>query len=419
MEKMMGVGRPEAPTLERMERLVSSMGDPQRSAPVVHVTGTNGKGSTAQMATRLLMAQGLTVGTYTSPHLERVNERMTRNGEPIDDQDFADQIAAIADLEVLAGVRPSWFEIVTAAAFRWFADIAVDVAVLEVGLLGRWDATNVADGQVAVVTNVGMDHQELAGPTRAHIAREKAGIVKPGCTLVLGETDPELVAIFRAEEAAIVWERDHDFAAVENELALGGRLLDLRAPYANYPDVFLSLHGRHQGDNAAVALTAVESFFESALDIEVVREAFADIKMPGRFEVLGHQPLVIIDGAHNPAGADMCAMVMAEDFAPVGNEILVVGFLRGRDPAEMLSALRADEAAWVICCTPPSPRGIPAEETAAAARALGCDNVLAIADVGRACDAALVRATSDDSVLITGSLYVVGEARAHLKRVLG
>ena len=265
----MGVGRPEAPSIERMQRLVSAMGDPQRTAPVVHVTGTNGKGSTAQVATRLLMAQGLSVGTYTSPHLERINERMTRNGEPIDDDEFAEQVAAVADLEVLAGVRPSYFEILTAAAFRWFADIAVDVMVLEVGLLGRWDATNVADAQVAVVTNVGLDHMELAGPTRADIAREKAGIVKPGSTLVLGETDPELGAIFRAEKPASTWERDIDFGTIENQLALGGRLLDLRAPYSTYPEVFLSVNGRHQGDNAALALAAVESFFESSLDVEV------------------------------------------------------------------------------------------------------------------------------------------------------
>jgi dihydrofolate synthase/folylpolyglutamate synthase len=399
---MMGTGRPETPSLERMQRLVSIMDDPQRAAPVIHITGTNGKGSTAGLITRLLTAQGLTVGTYTSPHLERINERISRNGEPISDAEFAEQIAAIADLEVLAGVRLSWFEVVTAAAFRWFADIAVDVVVLEVGMLGRWDATNVADGQIAVVTNVGLDHAEYAGPTRALIASEKAGIIKPGSTLVLGETDPDLARIFRSEEAAITWERDDDFGTIENQLALGGRLLDLRAPYAVYPEIFLSLNGAYQGDNAALALAAVEAFFESPLDVEVVREAFASARMPGRFEVLGHQPLVIIDGAHNAAGADTCATVLADDFAPVGNLIIVAGFLRGRDPAELLGALRADEAAWV---------------TAAAAQAIGCEHVLAIDDVEDACDAAIQRATADDAVLVTGSLYVVGVARPHLLHV--
>ena len=158
-------GRIESPTLERIQRLTSAMGDPQHTYPVIHVTGTNGKGSTAQMITRLLMASGLTVGTYTSPHLDRVNERMSRNSEPIGDDDFAEQINAVADLEGLVGVRPSYFEAVTAAALRWFSDTAVDVAVIEVGLLGRWDATNVVDAQVAVVTNIGMDHNEFAGPT--------------------------------------------------------------------------------------------------------------------------------------------------------------------------------------------------------------------------------------------------------------
>lgn len=418
LERLMGTGRPEAPTLDRMQRLMAAMGEPQHVAPVVHITGTNGKGSTAQIATRLLVAHGLTVGTYTSPHLERINERMTRNGEPISDDEFAEQVAAIADIEVLAGVRPSWFEIVTAMAFRWFADIAVDVMVLEVGMLGRWDATNVADGQVAVVTNVGFDHTEYAGPTLADISAEKAGIVKPGATLVLGETDAGLVPIFRKEDPAILWERDLDFGVGENQLALGGRLVDLRGPYGSYPQVFLPLYGRYQGDNAAAALTAVESFFESALDPDVVAEAFAEVKMPGRFEVLGHQPLVIIDGAHNPSGADSCISVLEEDFAPAGEYMLVAGFLRGRDPAEMLSALRADEAAVVVCCTPPSPRGIPAAETAAAALAIGCDDVLAVDDVARACDAALTRATADDAVLVTGSLYVAGEARPHLRQVL-
>ena len=174
LERMLA-GRIDPPSLERMARLTDAMGDPQQTYPVIHVTGTNGKGSTAQIITRLLMAQGLRVGTVTSPHLERVNERIALDGEPIDDETFAEQVGAIADLEIVAGVRPSYFEILTAAAFRCFADAPVDVAVVEVGLLGRWDATNVADGTVAVVTNVGLDHTEYAGPTRADIAGEKAG----------------------------------------------------------------------------------------------------------------------------------------------------------------------------------------------------------------------------------------------------
>ena len=303
------------------------MGDPHQAYPVIHITGTNGKGSTSQMITRLLMAQGLTVGTYTSPHLERVNERIARNSEPIDDDDFAEQIAAIANLEGLAGVRPGYFEAVTAAALRWFADVAVDVAVVEVGLLGRWDATNVVDAQVAVVTNIGMDHNEFAGPTLADIAREKAGIIKPRSAVLIGTTDPELVAVLAAEDAAARLYRGEDFDVANNQLALGGRLVDLRTPTTIYPETFVPLHGAHQGDNAAIALAAVEAFFATPLAPDVVSEGFAAVQLHGRFDVLKHQPLVIVDGAHNPSGADTCAGVFFGDFDPDGRRILVVGTL--------------------------------------------------------------------------------------------
>jgi dihydrofolate synthase / folylpolyglutamate synthase len=411
-------GRIESPTTERMQTLAAAMGDPQLAYPVIHVTGTNGKGSTSQMITRLLMAHGLTVGTYTSPHLERPNERMSRDGEIISDEEFAEQIAAVADLEMLTGVRPSYFEATTAAAFRWFADLAVDVAVIEVGVLGRWDATNVCDAQVAVITNIGMDHNEFAGPTKAHIAAEKAGIIKPGSAVVVGETDPELVTYFTEAGGASVLLRGEQFDVLENQLALGGRMVDLKTPTTIYTDVFVPLHGRHQGDNAVVALAAVEAFFASPVADDIVREGLAEVRMPGRFEVLGHQPLVIVDGAHNPAGADSCAQVFFDDFDPAGRKILVVGCLRGRDPRDMLSALRADEFDVVVTATAPTPRGLPSSEIGAAARALGCDEVIECDTVEQACDRARTLAGHDDAVLVTGSLYVVGAARPHLRKTI-
>jgi dihydrofolate synthase / folylpolyglutamate synthase len=411
-------GRIENPSLDRITVLVSALGDPHHSAPVIHVTGTNGKGSTAQMITRLLVAMGLKVGTYTSPHLEQVHERLCVDGEPISDEELNEHIASIARLEPLIGLRPSYFEIMTAAAFSWFASVAVDVMVIEVGLLGRWDATNVVDATVAVITNIGLDHTELAGPTRAHIAREKAGIITPQSVAVIGETDPDMVDIFRAEGPASLLVRGDDFDTISDQLALGGRLVDLRTPTTIYPDVLLPLHGRHQAVNASVALTAVEAFFATPLDAEVVAEGFAAVTMPGRFEVLGHQPLVIVDGAHNPHGADACAAVFFEDFDPAGRRILVVGCLRERDPSDLLAALRAEEFDTVICCPAPSPRAREVDEIMAAARALGCDDVQRAATVEAACDRALRGATSDDAVLVAGSLYVVGAARRYLRRVL-
>jgi dihydrofolate synthase/folylpolyglutamate synthase len=407
-------GRIESPSLDPITRLTAAMGDPQLAQPTIHVTGTNGKGSTVQMITRLLMAQGLTVGTYTSPHLERLNERISRNGEPIEDEELAEQIGAIAELEVITGVRPSYFEAMTAAAFRWFADVAVDVAVIEVGLLGRWDATNVVDPQVSVVTNIGMDHTEFAGPTLAHIAREKAGILTPTGAAVIGETDPDLVEIFRQEGPASMFVRDQDFRLIDNSLAVGGRMLDLQTPTTIYPDVYLPLHGAHQGDNAVVALTAAETFFAAPLDGDVVGEGLASVVAPGRFEIIGVQPLVIIDGAHNPAGADTCVQVFFQDFHPEGRRILVVGTLR--DPAEMLAALRADEFDLVIACSAPSPRGVPSTVVARAARDLGCAEVLVADTVAEACNRALRMADADDALLITGSLYVAGAARPAVRR---
>ncbi len=214
------------------------------------------------MATALLVESGLTVGTYTSPHLERINERIARNGELISDEDLAEAISDVAAVEELAGVDASYFELMTAAAFSWFAQVAVDVAVVEVGLLGRFDSTNVIDADVAVVTNVGLDHTDGVGDWRQAVASEKAGIVKPGSFLVLGETDPELGLIFRAEGPRQVWERDIDFAAESNLAAVGGRVVDLRTPNSRLEQIFVPLHGAHQGDNAAIAVAAVEAFFD-------------------------------------------------------------------------------------------------------------------------------------------------------------
>ena len=403
------------PSLDRIRLLAEYMGDPQGQYPVIHVTGTNGKTSTAAIATSLLKAKGLAVGTYTSPHLERVNERLQWNGDPIADDAFADVIAEVAQFERLLGdERPTYFELVTAAAFRWFADIAVDVAVVEVGLGGTWDATNVADGRIAVITNVGIDHVEYLGPTREGIAREKSGIVKPGSTLILGETDPSLAEIFDAAGANETWRRGEDFACLSNRLAVGGRVLDLRTPAARYDDVFLALHGAHQGENAACALAAVEAFFAAPVEEDLVAEGMATATSPGRMEVMGRHPLCILDGAHNPAGARAAAETLDETFADAGSRILVLGLLHGRDPDEMLAAYATANVRLVVACPPPSNRALPAAEVAAAAARAGIAAVEA-RNVEEAIDRAVAAAEPEELILITGSLYVVGAARTALR----
>jgi len=413
-------GRQSVPTLERMVALCDLMGDPQTDYPVIHVTGTNGKGSTVAIVAELLSSTGLSVGTFTSPDLSSVNERIARNDEPISDKDLIEVLAALAALETLMDRRPTRFELLAAAAFRWFSDVAVDVAVIEVGLGGRWDATNVVAPVVSVVTNVSEDHLDVLGPTLKDVAGEKSGIVKPDSSLVLGETDPDLVEIFvkAAEHAGgvVVWKRgadpdDGDFACDSNDVAVGGRILDLRTPNARYEQVFLGLHGAHQGDNAACALAASEAFFAAPLDDEVVRSAMSSVSIPGRLEIVSRAPLVLLDGAHNVAGAEALSRSLQGDFRVVGPVVAVVGLLVGRDPVAMLTALRKGGVDRVVACPAPTPRTMPVGDLLVACRSVGlrAEGALSVPD-------ALARATSlageEGLVVVTGSLYVVGEARS-------
>ena len=263
-----------------------------------------------------------------------------------------------------------------------------------------------------------LDHAEVIGPTRADIAMEKAGIVKPGATLVLGETDPTLVPTFRDTPAAQVWLRGEEFGCDANDLAVGGRLIDLRTPGARYPELFLPLHGDYQGDNAAVALAAAEAFFAAPLEPDLVAEGFASVSNPGRMEVMARQPLVILDGAHNPAGAAASARAIAGEFGAATGRVLVVGFNEGREPAEMLTALNAGGARLVLACPPPSPRAVPPEEVVAAAEAMGIE-AAALPSPAAALDRALEVASPDELVLVTGSLYVVGAARTAIRKLRG
>ncbi len=430
MVASVAAGRAVPPDLTRMRALMDILGHPERSAPVIHITGTSGKTSTARVLTSMLTAKGLRVGTFTSPHLSVINERMAADGEPIDDASLTEVLGSLADLEAMVEAaldrsgsptpgRLTWFELLTAAAFMWFADRPVDVTVLEVGMGGRWDATNVASASVAVVTNVGTDHIEFLGPTRADVAAEKAGIVERSSILVLGETAPELRPVFEAEEPVQLWLAGRDFDCTRNELAVGGRSLDLRTPFASYEGVWLDLHGSHQGRNFACALAGAEAFFDAPLDDRLVREAAATVSSPGRMEIVRRSPLVVLDGAKNLEGATAAAAAVAEEFGPTRSVVLVVGMLGGaaKQPAAMLEALGVGSPAvrvrLVVACPAPSPRSVPAAEVADAARSLGCGAVEA-PGVAEALEMAFADVGEEDLVLVTGSLYVVGAARSVL-----
>lgn len=400
-------------SLERMRGIVEVLGDPQHCAPVIHITGTNGKGSTARMVASLLAAHGLSVGTYASPHLESITERIRRNGEPISEEDFAEVVSEVAAVEPLFPERPSYFDLLTAVAFSWFAREAVDVMVIEVGVLGRFDSTNVVDADVAVITNIGRDHTDGEGDWRRAIAEEKAGIIGPRSAVVIGETDPTLVEIFRAEGGALHWVRDEHFGARHSAIALGGRQAHLYTPNGRIDEVFLPLHGSHQVDNASVALAAVEAFFGRQVDHEVAREGFISVEMPGRFEVVSRNPLVVLDGAHNVGGARALAATVAEEFTISGQLILVVGMLERRELDEVVAALAEIGPRRVVCVRPDSPRAVDP----AVLRELfhgHCPDaeVVVLDDVGAAVDAAVGVALDDDAVVIAGSLYTVGAARS-------
>jgi dihydrofolate synthase/folylpolyglutamate synthase len=423
LEKTAGIsaGHVGGLSLDRMRQVVDVLGDPQRDYPVVHITGTNGKGSTARMVTALLGAHQLSVGTYGSPHLEHVSERISRNGDPIEPDELGRVLGELAALEEqrFFDERPSYFELLTAAAFSWFSQVAVDVAVVEVGLLGRYDATNVADGRVAVVTNIGKDHTDGTGDWRRRIADEKAGIVKPGSHVVLGEPDKDLRPLFEAGGPSEVWVRDDDFGVVTDRLALGGHVVDLRTPFGEHAEVFLPVHGAHQADNAALAVATAEALFGRALHADVVQEAFTGLTLPGRFEVLHRAPLLVLDGAHNPDGAATVAATLSDEFDVGGRRRWVIGVLQGRDVDDMLDRFGVRPGDEVVATTPPSPRGLPASRLADAAAAREVD-VVAVPDVGDAVARAW-RATTDEGddglVVVTGSLYAVGAARTACRRL--
>ena len=407
-------GRVEGLGLGTMRELVGLLGDPQDDVPAVHLTGTNGKGSTAAMVSSLLQAHGLTVGAYTSPHEERVNERIRRDGEPIGDDDLAEVLSGIRSVEPLLSSRPTWFELLTAAAFRWFAEAPVDVAVVEVGLLGRYDATNVVDGRVAVITSIGGDHTDFRPGWEVAVASEKAGIVGPGCTAVLGPLPPELREVVRAEGPARLWALGDDFRITSQVPAVGGRQFDLDGVFGRYDGLFVPLHGAHQVDNAAVAVAAVEAFFDRPLDPDVVREGLAATRLEGRAEVVARHPLVVLDGAHNPDALRALAATVEDEFATVGSRLVVLGQLAGRDADAAVGAVADLRPDLVICTTAGTgDRALPPGSLAAACSRRGLAHEVVVDPVS-AVGRALSLALEEDLVVVTGSFRLLAPARAAL-----
>jgi len=419
------------PSLVRIASVVELLGDPQRAYPVIHVTGTNGKTSTARMIASLLRACGLRTGLYTSPHLLDPRERIVFDGEPISVERFTrtwEDIAPyveLVDRKSVAdgGIPLSFFEVMTAMAFAAFADAPVDVAIVEVGMGGTWDATNVADGLVNVVTPIGLDHHEYLGDSIIEIASEKAGIITEGSVAILAAQDVEAAEILIercAEVEAVIARQGVEFGVIQRDIAVGGQLLALQGLHGRYDDVFLPLFGEHQAHNAAVALAATEAFIgNNELDPEIVREGFGTVTSPGRLEVLRRNPTIIVDAAHNPHGAQALAGAVDDSFE-FSRLIGVIGLLEEKDATGILTALEPvlDQ---VVITSPRSPRALGAEDLAdLAIEIFGEERVRCEESLSSAIDTAVTIAEEEAmyggvGVLITGSVVLVGDA----KRILG
>lgn len=411
------------PDLARIRELLDLLGQPQRAYPSVHITGTNGKTSTARMIEGLLRAAGLRTGRYTSPHLVSPTERISLDGEPITEEQL---VAVLAEIDPYVKLvdshhdeRVTFFELLTAAAFSAFADAPVEAAVVEVGLGGTWDATNVLDAPVAAVTAIDLDHTELLGSTVAEIATEKAGIITAGAIAVSDEQSPDAQQVLLRRAATVgaeLWTNGREFAVTERRIAVGGQLLDLVTPGGRYPEVMVPLHGAHQARNAAVALAATEAFLgggRRGLGLEVVREGFAAVTSPGRLEVVATSPTVLLDAAHNPAGARALARALGESFR-FPALVAVLAVLGDKDVDGILAALLPVVDA-VVATENGSPRALSAATLATAVRRHPAGRHL---DVTEAPDfAAAVRGAVEDArgrsagVLVTGSVVTVGQAR--------
>ncbi|HZE50518.1 MAG TPA: folylpolyglutamate synthase/dihydrofolate synthase family protein [Jatrophihabitantaceae bacterium] len=420
------------PSKERIEALVELLGDPQRTYRTIHLTGTNGKTSTARMVDELLRGFGLRTGRFTSPHLTQITERIVVDGEPVSARTFVEAYRELVPfLDLVDGqfdINLSFFEVMVALAYSIFADAPVDVAVVEVGLGGVWDATNVIDAEVAIVTPIDLDHTRLLGNSVAEIAAEKAGIIKPGATAILAtQQDDAATALLRraAEVEATVAREGSEFGVTDRRIAVGGQVLTLQGLGGTYDEIFLPLHGAFQAQNAGLALAAVEAFFGAGaasgpLDIATVREVFASVRAPGRLEVVRVAPTVLVDAAHNPHGMRATVSAIGDEF-DFRRLVGVVSMLGDKDATAILQVLEPalDE---IVITQNSSLRAVPADELAATAvQVFGPDRVTVEPRLDDAIEAA-VRLTEENEegvlsgsgVLITGSVITAGEARTLL-----
>lgn len=420
------------PSLDRIAALCDALGSPQLSYPTIHIVGTNGKTTTARMIDSLFRELGYRTGRFTSPHLESFLERISINGLPIPAEGMIatyNDIALYLDLVDSRQLHPiSFFEAMTALAFVAFAEFPVDIAIIEAGMGGEWDATNVVQSQVSVITPIGLDHQEYLGNTIAEIALTKSGIIKPESHVVLAAQPPEAATVLTArvlERAATPYREGVEFSVAKRDLAVGGQLVSIKGVFGLYEDIFIPLYGAHQSTNAAVALAAVEAFAGVALDEEVVRRAFANVDSPGRLEILYRDPTLIVDAAHNPHGAHALAATLRQEF-DFESIFGVVAILGDKDVLGVLKELEPVVDRLVVTQST-SDRALPVDALyEIAVGVFGVDRVYKENELRSAITYAMEQCTlinqvSDgvSAVVVTGSVVTAGETRGIVRSILG
>lgn len=411
------IGHGIKPGLSRITGLLEFMGNPQTTYPSIHIAGTNGKTTVSRMVQQILGAHGLATGGFTSPHLHTVEERFTLHGVTLDSTDFTDAVADIAwfvtAYEREADTSVTYFEVTAALAFSIFSTATVDVAVVEVGLGGRLDATNVIDSTVAVITGIDIDHIEFLGPTKAHIAAEKVGILGAGGLLVTGPVEGDVADVIGAKvaETASSWIRSgSDFTVTDAVVAVGGWHVSIDGVFGEYEELYLPMHGRHQVDHLATAVVACEMFLGRDLDQDSIATAVESMNSPGRLEIVNRRPLIMIDGAHNIQGFLGLAETLANEF-PAIEWRLVLGMRGERDVGDLVSPLRG-LIGKVFATAPEDAAAIAPQEVAEAAGESLHVEAVVFADPAEAVDAAQQDAGADGGVVVAGSLYLVGEVRA-------
>jgi|UniRef100_UPI004049B573 dihydrofolate synthase / folylpolyglutamate synthase len=416
------------PTLERIAALVDILGSPQLTYPTIHIGGTNGKTSTSRMIDSLLFEMGLRTGRFTSPHLESFLERIAINGEPISAAELIysyNDIAAYLDLMDQKFSHPiSFFEAITALAFVAFAEHPIDIGVIEVGMGGQWDATNVVDPDVCVIMPIGLDHTEYLGETLTEIAQTKAGIIKEGGFVILAQQEPESAVELLKQAAAVgadVAREGLEYSVLARSVAVGGQLVTIQGIKEIYTDIYLPLHGKHQASNAAAALVAVEAFFgDQDLDMEAVRAGFAQVQSPGRCEVVHRNPTIILDAAHNPHGAAAIAQTLQSEFT-FDEVIGIFAPMADKDVPGILLELE-QIMDYIIVTGNSSPRAMQISELEKMAQEFfGADRVFAADSLSSGIEKAMTDANRPLSevsigILITGSVVSVGEARTIIRK---